>query len=221
LPGEIAQCSLNLQQKLLRVREEREGISRALASPTPASQCATLLAATNADVNCRGRRRRFRQDTSLSDKIPVEIHIPPQARPPRGIGFLAQHFSTAIRAYAQKYFRIRQRPDHDFMRLPGRGNVAIGSRCGNVRTTFPGAPSVRAADSDCAHKLLVERLAGGDGLDEVEATDSSALSRGHEGNVSQAAKARGLSRRRHVQTATQKMVGMQATLSDRRSSSSH
>src|SRR6266581_2267301 len=182
---EIANVPLNLQAKLLRVLEtgdlERVNVR--------------VLAATNADVNAEAAAGRFRQDL-LFRLNTIEIHIPPLRDRREDIDLLAHHF---LHGYAQRYRKnissfdpaaIKALHEHAWP-----GNVRELDHAVERGVLLSPGPAVRAADLG-----LRAQAAGGAAkleemsLDEVERyLIQRTLSR-HEGNVSQAAKALGLSR---------------------------
>ena len=173
---EIANVPLNLQAKLLRVLET--GDLERVGSSTTRRVNVRVLAATNADVNT------------------IEIHIPPLRDRREDVDLLAHHF---LHGYAQRYRKnisgfdtaaIKALHEHAWP-----GNVRELDHAVERGVLLSPGPSVRAADlglraqaSGGAAKL--EEMS----LDEVERyLIQRTLSR-HEGNVSQAAKALGLSR---------------------------
>src|SRR5437773_1893893 len=154
-----------------------------------------VLAATNADVNAEAAAGRFRQDL-LFRLNTIEIHIPPLRDRREDVDLLAHHF---LHGYAQRYRKnisgfdpaaIKALHEHAWP-----GNVRELDHAVERGVLLSPGPSVRAADLG-----LRAQAAGGPAkleemsLDEVERyLIQRTLSR-HEGNVSQAAKALGLSR---------------------------
>jgi len=190
---EIANVPLNLQAKLLRVLET--GDLERVGSSTTRRVNVRVLAATNADVNAEAAAGRFRQDL-LFRLNTIEIHIPPLRDRREDVDALAHHF---LHGYAQRYRKnisgfdtaaIKALHEHAWP-----GNVRELDHAVERGVLLSPGPSVRAADlglraqaSGGAAKL--EEMS----LDEVELyLIQRTLSR-HEGNVSQAAKALGLSR---------------------------
>ncbi len=154
-----------------------------------------VVAATNADVNAEAAAGRFRQDL-LFRLNTIEIHIPPLRDRKEDVDLLAHHF---LHGYAQRYRKnisafdpaaIKAMHEHAWP-----GNVRELDHAVERGVLLSPGPAVRAADlglraqaSGGAAKL--EEMS----LDEVERyLIQRTLSR-HEGNVSQAAKALGLSR---------------------------
>jgi DNA-binding NtrC family response regulator len=190
---EIANVPMNLQAKLLRVLEtgemERVGSSRTRRVDV------RIIAATNADVNAEVSAGRFRQDL-LFRLNTIEIHLPPLRERREDIPLLANHF---LRMYAQRYRKavtgfesvalqtLAEHPwpgnirelDHSVERavLLAQGNQLKASDLG-LRTAAPGTtPRLEEMSLEEVERFLVQRT----------------LAR-YDGNVSQAAKALGLSR---------------------------
>jgi DNA-binding NtrC family response regulator len=94
---EIANIPLNLQAKLLRVLElgeyERLGSSKTRKADV------RILSATNADLNEEVRTSRFRQDL-LYRLNTIEIHLPPLRERDTDILLLAEHF---LRQHSTRY----------------------------------------------------------------------------------------------------------------------
>jgi len=190
---EIANVPLNLQAKLLRVLET--GDLERVGSSTTRRVNVRVLAATNADVNSEAAAGRFRQDL-LFRLNTIEIHLPPLRDRRDDIDLLAHHF---LHGYAQRYRKNITSFDSAALKAlhehPWPGNVRELDHAVERGVLLSPGPSVRAADlglraqtAGAAAKL--EEMS----LDEVEKyLIQRTLSR-HEGNVSQAAKALGLSR---------------------------
>src|SRR5712671_108766 len=190
---EIANVPLNLQAKLLRVLET--GDLERVGSSTTRRVNVRVLAATNADVNAEAAAGRFRQDL-LFRLNTIEIHIPPLRDRREDVDLLAHHF---VRGYAQRYRKnisgfdpsaIKALHEHAWP-----GNVRELDHAVERGVLLSPVPSVRAADLG-----LRAQVAGGAAkleemsLDEVERYLIQRTLARHEGNVSQAAKALGLSR---------------------------
>jgi DNA-binding NtrC family response regulator len=190
---EIANVPLNLQAKLLRVLETGE-LERVGSSSTRRVDV-RVLAATNVDVNSEAAAGRFRQDL-LFRLNTIEIFIPPLRERREDIDLLAHHF---VHGYSQRYRKNISGFDtaattalHEH---PWPGNVRELDHAVERGVLLSAGPQVRAADlglraqSSTAAARLEEMP-----LDEVERhLIRRTLSR-HDGNVSQAAKALGLSR---------------------------
>ena len=197
---EIANISLNLQAKLLRVLEtgefERVGSSRTRRVNV------RILSATNADLHAEVAAGRFRQDL-LFRLNTIEIPLPPLRERREDIPLLARHFLAAARAAVpQAAHRLR----------PGRDAAAARSRVAGQRARARSRRRARRADgagrrhraraiSGCAPHARPPRELEDMSLEEVEGfLIKKALAR-YDGNVSQAAKALGLSRSALYRTA--------------------
>ncbi len=190
---EIANIPPNLQAKLLRVLEtgemERVGSSRTQRVDV------RILAATNADVNAEVAAGRFRQDL-LFRLNTIEIHLPPLRERREDIPLLAAHF---LRAYSQRYRKALRGFD-------AAAQQALASHAwpGNVRELDHAVErAVLMAQGDQVRPSDLGLRPGGPGsavrLEEMSLEDveqylvQKTLARCG-GNVSQAAKALGLSR---------------------------
>ena len=190
---EIANLPLPQQAKLLRVLEtgeyERVGASRARRADV------RVVAATNADVQAEVKAGRFREDL-LFRLNTVEIRLPPLRERRADVPLLAAHF---LRRYAARYRKAAKEFEPDAMELL-------------LRHAWPG--NVRELDHAIERAVLMAEggrvqardfgLGGADGagaaaLDQMSLEDvervliEKALTRAA-GNVSDAAKALGLSR---------------------------
>ena len=189
---EIANLPPAQQAKLLRVLEtgevERVGSSRAR------SVDARLISATNADPHAEVRAGRFREDL-LFRLNTVAIRIPPLRDRREDVPLLASHF---LRRYAQRYRKPAQSfaPDamEALLRHAWPGNVRELDHAVERAVLMAEGDSIQARDlalgapTDGAAAL--EQMS----LEEVEQVlVRKALARAG-GNVSEAAKALGLSR---------------------------
>ena len=189
---EIANLPLAQQAKLLRVLEtgevERVGSSRARRVD------ARLISATNADPHAEVRAGRFREDL-LFRLNTVAIRIPPLRDRREDVPLLASHF---LRRYAQRYRKPAQSfaPDamEALLRHAWPGNVRELDHAVERAVLMAEGDSIQARDlalgapTDGAAAL--EQMS----LEEVEQVlVRKALARVG-GNVSDAAKALGLSR---------------------------
>src|SRR6266516_1451713 len=189
---EIANLPLPQQAKLLRVLEtgeyERVGASRARRADV------RVVAATNADIHAEVKAGRFREDL-LFRLNTVEIRLPPLRERRDDIPLLAAHF---LRRYAARYRKAAKEFAPDAMDVL-------------LRHSWPG--NVRELDHAIERAMLMAEggrvqgrdfgLDGGGGaaaaLDQMSLEDvervliQKALTRAA-GNVSDAAKALGLSR---------------------------
>ena len=189
---EIANLPLAQQAKLLRVLEtgevERVGSSRARRVD------ARLISATNADPHAEVRAGRFREDL-LFRLNTVAIRIPPLRDRREDVPLLASHF---LRRYAQRYRKPAQSfaPDamEALLRHAWPGNVRELDHAVERAVLMAEGDSIQARDlalgapTDGAAAL--EQMS----LEEVDQVlVRKALARAG-GNVSEAAKALGLSR---------------------------
>jgi len=191
---EIANLPQAQQAKLLRVLEsgefERVGASRARRADV------RVIAATNADIQAEVKAGRFREDL-LFRLNTVEIRLPPLRERRADVPLLAAHFQ---RRYAARYHKAAKEFAPDAMELL-------------LRHSWPG--NVRELDHAVERAMLIAEggrvqardfglggNAGGDGaaaLEQMSLEDvervliQKALTRAA-GNVSDAAKALGLSR---------------------------
>jgi DNA-binding NtrC family response regulator len=190
---EIANVPLNLQAKLLRVLETGE-LER-VGSSTTRRVDVRVLAATNADVNSEAAAGRFRQDL-LFRLNTIEIHLPPLRERREDILLLAHHF---LRGYAQRYRKTISGFDPAATQLlrehPWPGNVRELDHAVERGVLLSTGPLVHAADLGLrapapAGSPRLEEMS----LDEVERHLIQRTLARHDSNVSQAAKALGLSR---------------------------
>ena len=190
---EIANVPLNLQAKLLRVLEAGE-LER-VGSSTTRRVDVRVLAATNADVNAEAAAGRFRQDL-LFRLNTIEIHLPPLRERREDILLLAHHF---LRGYAQRYRKTISGFDAAATQLlrehPWPGNVRELDHAVERGVLLSTGPLLHAADLGLrapapAGSPRLEEMS----LDEVERHLIQRTLARHDSNVSQAAKALGLSR---------------------------
>jgi len=190
---EIANVPLNLQAKLLRVLETGE-LERVGSSSTRRVDV-RVLAATNVDVNSEAAAGRFRQDL-LFRLNTIEIFIPPLRERREDIDLLAHHF---LHGYSQRYRKTISGFDpaattalHEHL---WPGNVRELDHAVERGVLLSAGPQVRAADLGLRSQASrasarLEEMS----LDEVERHLIRRTLARHDGNVSQAAKALGLSR---------------------------
>ena len=189
---EIANLSMAQQAKLLRVLQEGE--FERVGSSRSRRVDVRILAATNADVRTEVAAGRFREDLFFRLNT-VEIHLPPLRERRDDIPPLAGHF---LKQFAARYRRPVTGFSPDGMRAllaySWPGNVRELAHAIERATLLAEGEAVTAADlnfraaTDAAPKL--DEMS----LEEVErALITKALAR-HEGNVSLAAQALGLSR---------------------------
>src|SRR2546427_6241083 len=190
---EIANVPLNLQAKLLRVLQTGE-LERVGSSKTRRISVRTLCA-TNRHLGQEVAEGRFREDLLFRINT-CEIRLPHFRDRREDIDLLAHHF---LHGYSQRYRKnisgfdtaaIRALHEHAWP-----GNVRELDHAVERGVLLSPGPSVRAADLG-----LRAQAAGGAAkleemsLDEVERYLIQRTLARHEGNVSQAAKALGLSR---------------------------
>ncbi|HSE54009.1 MAG TPA: sigma-54 dependent transcriptional regulator [Gemmatimonadales bacterium] len=191
---EIANISMAQQSRLLRVLQTGE-LERVGSSQTRRVDV-RLIAATNADLRAEVAAGRFREDL-LFRLNTIELHLPPLRERREDILPLAQYF---LRRHAARY---------------GKPRAVLGSEVAQVLRAYDWPGNVRELDHAVERAVLLARLdslepadfslvqpagrAGPPGaspmnLEELEReTIRQALAR-HDGNVSLAAKALGLSR---------------------------
>ena len=189
---EIANVPLNLQPKLLRVLEtgefERVGSSRTRKVNV------RILSATNARLSEEVAAGRFRQDL-LFRLNTIEVHLPPLRERREDIPALAAHF---LRLHARRYRKTITGFEPGAMQAllnhPWPGNIRELDHAVERGVLMAERPSVRMADLG----LRAERDGGSRiedmSLEEVEGFLIRKAMARHDGNVSQAAKALGLSR---------------------------
>jgi DNA-binding NtrC family response regulator len=188
---EIANVPLSQQQKLLRVIETGE--FERLGSSKTRKVNVRLISATNADLNAEVSSGRFRQDL-LFRLNTIEVHLPPLRDRREDIPMLARHF---LRLHAQRYRKTISGFD------PAAMQVLLDHRWpGNVReldhaversVLMSQGNTIRNTDlglrTEGASSARLEDMS----LEDVEAfLVKKAMAR--YGNVSQAARALGLSR---------------------------
>lgn len=189
---EIANISLSQQSKLLRVLQsgefERVGSSRARRVDV------RVLSATNAVLQDEVSSGRFREDL-LFRLNTIEIHLPPLRERREDIPLLSQDF---LQRHAQRYRKSVQGFDAAAMQAllehPWPGNIRELGHAVERAVLLARGDVIRGVDlglrPPSAGGMRLEELP----LDEVEQVlIRKALAR-HNGNVSHAAKALGLSR---------------------------
>jgi DNA-binding NtrC family response regulator len=189
---EIANVPLAEQAKLLRVLEtgevERVGDSRTRMVDV------RILSATNADLATEVQAGRFREDL-LFRLNTIRIHLPPLRDRPEDIPVLASHF---LGRYSARYRKDLSGFDGAASRTLGRhdwpGNVRELAHVVERAVLMAAEGEIRAADLGLAEAdarpATLEDLT----LEEVEKILMQKALRKHDGNVSQAAEALGISR---------------------------
>ena len=189
---EIGNISLGSQAKLLRVLQTGE-VERVGSSKSRKID-ARVLSATNVDLNRAVAEGRFREDL-LFRLNTIEIRLPPLRERREDIAPLATFF---LRRHATRYGKKLDGFDPAAMRMlldhGWPGNIRELDHSIERAVLMAGGGTIRPADlalkSASSGPARIEDLT----LEEVEKTlIQKALAR-HDGNVSQAAKALGLSR---------------------------
>jgi DNA-binding NtrC family response regulator len=189
---EIGNLGMAQQAKLLRVLQTSE-VER-VGSSKPRKVDVRLISATNVPLNDEVAAGRFREDL-LFRLNTIELHLPPLRERREDIAPLAMHF---LRQHADRYRKTLKSFDQSAMQQllehPWPGNIReLGHSVERAVLLAQGA-SVRAGDlalrAPSTSTTRLEDLP----LEDVERLlIRKALDR-HGGNVSQAAKALGLSR---------------------------
>jgi DNA-binding NtrC family response regulator len=189
---EIANVPFSEQAKLLRVLEtgevERVGDSRTRTVDV------RILSATNADLAAEVQAGRFREDL-LFRLNTIRIHLPPLRERPEDIPMLASHF---LGRYSARYRKNLSGFDGAASRAlaqhPWPGNVRELAHVVERAVLMTAEDEIRAADLGLAEARgrppTLEDLT----LEEVEKILMQKALRKHDGNVSQAAEALGISR---------------------------
>ncbi len=189
---EIANITPTQQARLLRVLQtgemEKVGSSRTIRVD------ARVLSATNADLHAEVAAGRFRADLQFRLNA-IEIHIPPLRDRREDIPLLANHF---LGAYAQRYRKkilgfdaaaLQCLLDH-----PWPGNIRELAHAVERAVLLAQSDCIGVADLGLRPARRTELRLDDMSLEQVEdALIRKALAR-FDGNVSQAAKALGLSR---------------------------
>jgi DNA-binding NtrC family response regulator len=188
---EIANVPLSQQQKLLRVIETGE--FERLGSSKTRKANVRLISATNADLNAEVAAGRFRQDL-LFRLNTIEVHLPPLRDRREDIPLLSRHF---LRQHAQRYRKNVAGFDPAAMQMllehRWPGNVRELDHSVERAVLMSQGNTIRSSDlglkSDGTSTARLEDMS----LEDVEAfLIKKAM--GRYGNVSQAARALGLSR---------------------------
>ncbi len=188
---EVANIPLPQQAKLLRVLQS--GIVERVGSSKGRKVDVRVLSATNADLAAEVAGGRFREDLVFRLNT-IEIHLPPLRERREDIPLLARHF---LRRHAARYRKTCEGFDAEALQLllahPWPGNVRELDHAVERAVLLAAGPAVTAAD------LALRAGTGGPRLEELPLEEvervliRKALDRAG-GNVSQAAKALGLSR---------------------------
>ncbi len=189
---EIANVPLKQQATLLRALETGE-VQRVGSSKTRKVNT-RVISATNADPQAEVAAGRFRADL-LYRLNTVEIHLPPLRERREDIPLLAQHFlERQAKRYRKPKAGFSEDASQALLDHPWPGNIR------ELRHAVERAVLLAMDDHVRAHDLgLVTPTEGSGGIDDLTLDEvekiliEKALQR-HEGNVSQAADALGLSR---------------------------
>ena len=191
---EIGNMPLTQQAKLLRVLQTGE--LHPVGSSKVRRVSVRVVSATNVDLGKAVQEGRFREDL-LYRLNTVEVHLPPLRDRREDIPLLAAHF---LGVHGQRYGRtgMKLAPSalDALMGYPWPGNVR------ELEHAVERALLMAAGDEVTAEDLLLRRGGGREGqsrleemtLEEVERYLIERSLTRHEGNVSDAAKALGLSR---------------------------
>ena len=189
---EIANLSAAQQAKMLRVLQSGE-FERVGSSKTRKVNV-RILAATNADLRAEVAAGRFREDLFFRLNT-VELHLPPLRERREDIPLLAKHFLDGFAKHYNRPVRdLSPEAMQALLRYQWPGNVRELAHAVERATLLAQGNVVREGD------LALQPTTGGSttledmSLEDVERVlISKAMSR-YEGNVSQVAKALGLSR---------------------------
>ncbi|HEX8820089.1 MAG TPA: sigma-54 dependent transcriptional regulator [Archangium sp.] len=191
---EIGNMPLTQQAKLLRVLQTGE--LHPVGSSKVRRVSVRVVSATNVDLSKAVAEGRFREDL-LYRLNTVEVHLPPLRDRREDIPLLAAHFlGVQGQRYGRPGMKLAPSALDALMGYPWPGNVR------ELEHAVERALLMAAGDEVTAEDLLLRRGGGREGqarleemtLEEVERhLIERSLSR-HEGNVSDAAKALGLSR---------------------------
>jgi DNA-binding NtrC family response regulator len=189
---EIANVTPGMQAKLLRVLETGE-FERVGSSKTGRVNV-RVLSASNADLRDEVASGRFRQDL-LFRLNTVEIRVPPLRDRREDIPLLARHF---LSQHARRYRKTLTGFDEAALRAlldhTWPGNVRELDHAVERAVLMTQGPIVRTADLALRHETEGSARLEEMSLDEVERFLIKKTLARHDGNVSQAAKALGLSR---------------------------
>ena len=189
---EIANVPLSQQAKLLRIIETGE--FERLGSSRTRHVDVRIISATNANLAEEVASGRFRQDL-LFRLNTIEIHLPPLRDRREDLPLLAQHF---LRQHAQRYRKRLTGFESGAMQVllehPWPGNVRELDHSIERAVLMAQGPLIKAGDLG----LRTAKDGGGRledmSLEEVECFLIKKAMTRFDGNVSQAAKALGLSR---------------------------
>jgi DNA-binding NtrC family response regulator len=189
---EIAAVPVNLQSKLLRVLENGE--FEPIGSSRTCRVSARILSASNADLDQEVAAGRFRQDL-LYRLNTVCIHVPPLRKRPEDIPLLATHF---LQEYIAKYRKpiagFSEAALEALLDCPWPGNVrqldhAIERAVLMAQTELLGPADLGLHPSEPSSPHFENMT-----LDQIERWAVRRAFDRHDGDISKAAQALGLSR---------------------------
>lgn len=188
---EIGNLPLGSQAKLLGALQNK--LITPLGSTKTQKIDVRIIAATNANLSTAIAEKSFRTDLFYRINT-VELHLPPLRDRSSDIPLLAQHF---LRLYATKYQKPGVKMNKDDMELLRKqqwpGNVRELQHAVERAVILSDGKKLSFDTSPLVHHEREETTSSFN-LDEVEReTIQKALSK-HEGNISRAAKALGLTR---------------------------
>ena len=192
---EIGNLPLHLQSKLLTALERREVVPVGANKPEPID--VRLVCATNLDPEQLADPDRFREDLLYRINT-VEIALPPLRERREDIPLLLQHF---IAIYAQKYNfpnkRLSAAALEDLLAHSWPGNVRALRHAVERAVIFSEGAVLQATDFSLGAqrmKVIAKPLPEASRLDDVEKSAIARALEQHQGNVSRAAEALGLTR---------------------------
>ncbi len=192
---EIGNLPLHLQSKLLTALERREVVPVGAHRPEPID--VRLVCATNLTAEQLADPDRFREDLLYRINT-VEIVLPPLRERREDIALLLEHF-TAM--YAQKYNfpekRLSAAALEELTAYSWPGNVRALRHAVERAVIFSEGAVLRASDFSLGGqrpKVATEPSAEASRLDEVEKSTIARALEQHQGNISRAAEALGLTR---------------------------
>jgi two-component system response regulator HydG len=192
---EIGNVPLHLQSKLLTALERREVVPLGMDEPEPID--VRLICATNLSAEQLTDPNRFREDLLYRINT-VEIRLPPLRTRREDIPLLLEHF---ISYYSRKYNLPTKSLSAAALDLlmahPWPGNVRALRHAVERAVILSQGTLLEGADFSLAEAVApapVEKTSGTYSLDGVEKNAIARALQSHNGNVSRAAEALGLSR---------------------------
>ena len=197
---EVSEMSFAMQVKLLRVLQEREVVR--VGGDEVIRIDVRVIAATNRDLLSEVAAGRFREDLFYRINV-VTLHLPPLRERPEDIPLIAQHYLALFAERNRKEIRGFSPQAMDrLLRHPWPGNVrelmnAVERGVVLSRSEYLGeeefvlAPSGKIPVSD----FPPESVAGGGPLEEVEKATILKTLEAVGGNMSEAARRLGITRR--------------------------